>query len=114
MLVDIGLVYFKMKFVVQSMEAPVVEIDSTARAAYIRFRKAKVARTVSPETSGAIVAIDLDRNENVIGVELIGVREFSLMVLLRKLPFLQANVPVEKARYLPTRTTRAEPEPQAA
>lgn len=103
-----------MKFLVQSIEAPVVEIDSAARAVYIRFKKAKVAKTISPETSGPIVAVDLDRNENVIGVELIGVREFSLTMLLRKLPFLQADVPVEKARYVPTRLARFTPEAQAA
>jgi uncharacterized protein YuzE len=100
---------FEMKFSVQSNDPPVVEIDSAARAAYIRFKRTKVAKTISPETSGAIVAIDLDKNENVIGVELIGVREFSLAVLLKKLPFLKAEVPVDRARYVPTRTAR---EPQ--
>jgi uncharacterized protein YuzE len=103
-----------MKFFVQSAEAPIVEIDSTMRAAYIRFKRAKVAKTVSPETSGPIVAVDLDRNENVIGVELIGVREFSLTVLLRKLPFLRAEVPVHRARYVPTKTARFDPELQPA
>jgi hypothetical protein len=112
-LVNIRLVY-KMKFFVQSTAAPVVEIDSTMRAVYIRFKRAKVARTVSPETPGAIVAVDLDRNENVIGVELIGVREFSLAVLLRKLPFLRARVPVNRARYVPSRVARFDPELQPA
>ena len=103
-----------MKFVVESSQPPVVEIDSRTRAAYIRFKKAKVARTVSPETSGAIVAVDLDRNDNVIGVELIGVREFSLTVLLRKLPFLRAKVPIARARYVPTRFATVDSELQAA
>lgn len=103
-----------MKFVVQSIEPPVVEIDSSIRAAYIRFRRAKVARTVSRDTTGAIVAIDLDRNENVIGVELIGVKEFSITVLLRKIPFLRAEVPVDRTRYVPTRVARFDPEAQPA
>jgi hypothetical protein len=91
-----------MKFVVQSEEAPVVEIDSAARAVYVRFRKGKVARTLSPETDAAVVAVDLDRQGRMIGAELLGVNEFSLKVLLKKLPFLRADVPVERARYLPT------------
>jgi uncharacterized protein YuzE len=112
-LVDVWLVCV-MKFFVESTEPPVVEIDSTIRAAYIRFKRAKVARTVSPETTGAIVAIDLDRNENVVGVELIGVREFSLVVLLRQLPFLSVKAPLNRARYVPTRAARPEPDLQAA
>lgn len=102
-----------MKFVVQSANPPVVEIDSRIRAAYIRFKRAKVARTVSPETSGPIAAIDLDRNENVIGVELIGVREFSLSVLLKKMPFLRADVPTEGTRYIPTKVARFDSEAEA-
>jgi uncharacterized protein YuzE len=104
----------KFEFVVRSVAPPIVEIDSSTRAAYIRFRKAKVAKTVSPDTAtGPIVTIDLDRNENVIGVELIGVREFSLTVLLRKLPFLRAEVPLDRARYIPTRIAGLAPEVQS-
>ena len=99
----------KIEFVVESAAAPVVEIDTAARAAYIRFKRAKVVRTVSPDTCGPIVAVDLDRGTKVIGVELIGVREFSLTVLLKKLPFMHVNAPIERARYMPTRAVRHEP-----
>jgi hypothetical protein len=103
-----------MKLTVKSADGPVVEVDSAARAVYIRFKRTKVARTVSPETSGAIVAVDLDRNENVIGVELLGVREFSLGALLKKLPFLKVEAPLDKVRYVPTPEPRVEPQFQLA
>ena len=61
-----------------------------------------------------IVAVDLDRQGGVVGVELIGVREFSLAVLLRKMPFLKADVPVARARYLPAPLAKSQPEPLAA
>jgi len=103
-----------MKFIARSIEGPVVEVDSAARAAYIRFKRSKVAKTISPETSGAIVTIDLDRNENVIGVEVLGVKEFGLGALLKKLPFLKVEAPIEKARYVPTPEPRVEPQYQLA
>src|SRR5687768_17603635 len=104
----------RMKFIARSLEAPIVEVDSAAKAVYIRFKRGKVARTISPETSGAVVAVDLDRNGNVIGVEIIGIREFSLPALLKKLPFLKVEGPIEKARYVPTPEPRGEPQFQAA
>ena len=103
-----------MNYEVNSPEAPVVEIDSRNRAAYIRFKRTKIVRTFSPGTSGVVIAVDLDRNNEVVGVELIGVREFSLTVLLRKLPFIKVKAPIERTRYIATRTARFNPEQQVA
>jgi hypothetical protein len=99
MLADFRLVC-SMRFIVQSNEAPVVEIDTAARAVYIRFRKGKVARTISPSARGVVAAIDIDSQERVVGLELLGVCEFGLETLLKKVPSLTVNAPIAEARYV--------------
>lgn len=67
------------KFTVESERPPTVEIDFEAGAAYVRFKKAKVAKTVVTRTVGGMhLAVDLDANGVVIGVESIGFTNFSL------------------------------------
>ena len=79
---------------------PTIEFDPSAMAWYVRFRNAKVAKTISPESSGPICAIDLDAKNEVIGVELIGVPEFRISEF-RAIPGLDTSkVDFEKARFL--------------
>ena len=63
-----------------------MEIDTEAAAAYVRFKNAKVARTVRHGSKWPIVTIDLDAHGEVIGVEFVGVRRFALACLLKHVP----------------------------
>lgn len=85
----------------KSEKPPVVELDSEALAAYVRFSSKKVARTAPVTTEGCIVTIDFDSAGEVVGVELVGVREFGIAQLLKKagLPFSKQIA--EEARYVP-------------
>lgn len=81
----------------------VVELDSEAHAAYVRFSKKKVARTQPITTDGCIVTVDFDANGEVVGIELVGVDEFGIRSLLEKTG-LQKRIPkrlMDSARYLP-------------
>lgn len=69
---------------VKTKTPPTVEIDASAAAIYVRFHKAKVARTIRHESAWPIVTVDLDSNGNVVGVECVGVRDFNISQLLRK------------------------------
>lgn len=97
--------FLRMKgFLVKSSSPPTVEIDSCASSAYIRFQKSgKIARTVSEENPGAVVAVDLDAVGNVIGVELVGVKEFSVAVLMSKAQIQAPKVDFSRTRYIPAR-----------
>lgn len=52
---------------------PVVELDSEARAAYVRFSNRKVAKTSPVTADGCIITIDFDSIGGVVGIEMIGV-----------------------------------------
>src|SRR3954467_8139315 len=92
-----------MKFHIQSNEPPTVEIGSTSRSAYVRFRRAKIAKT-TPLPGGGIVNVDLDKDGRVIGIEFLGVREFNISLLLKRAPTVQADVPIDRARYVAAKT----------
>lgn len=84
---------------------PVVELDSAAGAAYVRFSRHKVTRTQVLESTKATVTIDFDAAGDAIGVELIGVREFTLARLLASCGIkLLPDSPdmLGKARYIRT------------
>jgi uncharacterized protein YuzE len=89
-------------FVVASRRAPIVEIDTEATAAYVRFGTRKVVRTLPFGTADNFFNIDLDRLGRVLGIEVIGRKEFSIMHLLRDVP---VNIEVDlktlsRARYV--------------
>lgn len=73
-------------FVVRARRSPTVEIDTEVSAAYVRFTRAKVARTVRCASKWPIVTIDLNTRGDVIGVEFVGVKRFDLEYLLRQVP----------------------------
>lgn len=88
---------------VQSRTAPIVEIDTAAGAVYVRFKRvgAKVVRTEHVNAPGtAIVTIDYDKSDEVIGVELIGVKEFGIVKLLEKAQVRAPNLDINRARYV--------------
>jgi uncharacterized protein YuzE len=87
---------------VESDSLPVVELDTEAQAAYVRFREGKVARTKRVETETVVVTLDLDADGNILGLELIGVKDFTISSLLQK-AHLENAVPakiLERTRYL--------------
>lgn len=81
-------------------EPPTVEVDTEAGAAYIRFKQGKVVKTVAQEDVDAFVTFDLDAQGEVLGVELIGVAEFTIRALLKNLPQLRFDQTDLTARYI--------------
>ena len=69
---------------IESENAPIVELDSEAHAAYIRFSGHPVAKTIQLLTDDCVVTVDLDSAGKIVGVELIGVKEFGIQTLLEK------------------------------
>ncbi len=79
-----------------------VEVDTEAAAVYVRFTRAKVARTISRPASNIQVAVDVDKNGEVIGVEAVGVREVQIGRILKMAAVSALNVDFAEARYIPT------------
>ena len=92
---------------VQAKMAPVVELDSEAHAAYIRLSRNRVAHTELIDDRGCIVTIDLDRNGNAVGVELVGVNQFNIGSLLKKANVALAKKDIQRANYVPAALERA-------
>jgi uncharacterized protein YuzE len=89
------------RITVKSSATPVVEFDYSVRAWYIRFSKKKVAKTISDDKPGVVVAIDFDDRNEVVGVELLGVKEFTISMLLKIANVRAPNVNFENTRFVP-------------
>jgi Protein of unknown function (DUF2283) len=113
MLVDHGLEMSKNRIVMRSTTAPMLEIDPASRAVYIRFSRAKVHKTIADKNPGAgvIITTDIDARNNLIGVEILGVKEFSLKVIRRVLPEALQNIDLESARFMPAASCLGETVP---
>ena len=88
---------------VEADTPPIVELDTEANAAYVRFSREEVVRTDPVVTDGCIVTVDYDTNNRVIGIELIGVTEFGVNALLQKAQVSMNGIPrdlLEKTRYV--------------
>ena len=90
------------RLVVRNVPKPVLELDAAANAVYIRFRTGKVKRTVSDDRRGAVVAIDFDAKDEIIGIEVVGVKEFSIRAIRRALPQRFQRIDFEGAKLAPT------------
>jgi uncharacterized protein YuzE len=77
-----------------------VEIDTEASAAYVRFKRAKVARTLRHDSKWPIVTLDLDARGEVVGVEFIGVKKFNLGYLLKCIPLKAPPQSIARAAYV--------------
>lgn len=95
------------KFIVKSTRPPVVEIDSAAQAVYVRFKNAKVARTLDTGATSMHIAIDLDANNEVIGVEAIGLNQFNIEIVLKKARVEAPASVLERTRYIPVMLSSA-------
>jgi len=88
--------------IVQSKTPPTVEVDTEGGAAYIRFGKGKVPRIEVQENEDALITVDLDKNGRVLGIEMVGVEEFTIRALLKKIPAMrELEFPAGEVRYLP-------------
>lgn len=79
---------------------PTIEFDLAVCAWYIRFRNTKVVKTISEDKPGVVAAIDLDANNDVVGLELLGVREFSIRALRKISPIDTSKVDFERAKFV--------------
>jgi len=79
---------------------PTIEFDLSVGAWYIRFSNARIVKTVSEEKPGVIFAIDLDSKNEIVGLELIGVREFSIGLLRKIAPIDTSKVDFDKAKFV--------------
>ena len=87
--------------IVNSSAPPEIQVDTQAASVYIRFKKAVVARTVPLKFEHMHMAIDLDINGGVIGIESVGITEFSIEVLLKRADVKAPNIDFSRARYVP-------------
>lgn len=86
-------------FVVHATRTPVVEVDTEATAAYVRFSRAKVARTM-PFGEHSLAMVDLDQKGQIIGIEFIGQKDFSIRELLRNAPIEVSDETLNRTRYV--------------
>lgn len=89
------------RIIVKSSTPPLVEFDGSIRAWYVRFSKRKVARTLSEDKPGVVVTIDLDDRGEVVGVELIGVKEFTIGMLQKFARVDAPNIDFGRTRFMP-------------
>ena len=96
------------QLLVQAAKPPTVEIDSSSRSVYIRFKTAKVHKTISDDRVGAVLAVDLDGRGQIIGIELVGIRNLTIEEIRQNVPELK-GVNFEKARLVSAAALRSEP-----
>lgn len=89
---------------VKSSKPPEVEIDTESQSAYVRFSHKQVAKTICRDgQNGIIITLDLDKQEHVVGIELLGVCEFSISSILTKAHVQVPKALIAKARYFAAR-----------
>jgi len=89
-------------FFVKSRTPPVIELDSEAQAIYVRFGRAKVAKTIGRQSHGMICAVDLDGAGNVVGIEAVGNAGMRLDKLFEVTNVSSRNIDLSKATIRPT------------
>src|SRR5665213_1382491 len=87
-------------FVVRATRIPIVEVDTEATAAYVRFSRAKVARTMPFGGKDSLAMVDLDQRGQIIGIEFIGQKDFSIRELLRDTPVEVSDETLNRTRYV--------------
>lgn len=87
-------------FVIAAKGNPVVEIDTEATAAYVRFSRGKIAKTEPWGAPDSMVMVDYDRSGRILGIEVIGTQEFSISKLLRRTPVRVSQEVQQRTRYV--------------
>lgn len=93
---------------VLSKTPPTVEMDLEVKAAYVRFKRTAVVRTVDLDRPNIIVTVDFDRENDVVGIEFIGVEDFSIHKLLKAARVATGNMDLDRARYVGAGRTQRE------
>lgn len=78
---------------VSSKSLPVITFDAETKAVYIRFSKNKIAKTIDDSEGNAIITIDVDSKGGVVGVELVGVKKFTITATKKLLSKRIKDVP---------------------
>jgi uncharacterized protein YuzE len=92
---------------VEAKNPPVVEMDTTIRAAYVRFSNKRVSETRVVTEDKHTVTIDLDADGGVVGVELAGVEEFQIGCLLKMAGIVVPKPILERTSYVPAKLQAA-------
>lgn len=98
----------KIRFKIPSSNPPTIEFDQSVGAWYVRFKTSKVSKTVPQNIPGLVAAIDLDSDDEVVGLELIGVREFSIGLLKKVAPIDISKIDFDNARFVHARNREFE------
>ncbi len=94
----------KPKSVAKLSAAPQVEIDRECAGVYVRLKKSgKTVRTIV-QNEWPHIAVDLDARGEVLGVEALGVKEFTIAPLLRLAAVTFAPGVLSRARYIAARS----------
>ena len=94
-------------FHIANSPAPTIEVDSEAAAVYVRFRRTKIAKTISRPAKHMHLAVDLDSNGEVVGLEAVGIKEFSMQLLFKAANIDTSGFDFSKLRYIPTELVAA-------
>jgi hypothetical protein len=89
---------------------PTIEFDGSVMAWYVRFGTAKVTKTKCVRSPGAgICTLDLNSKNQVVGVELLGIREFTIRAFRALTEIDSSKVDFERAKFLPASARDAVP-----
>ena len=86
---------------VGTAKAPTVEIDTEADAVYVRFKRTKICRTLNRPARSMHIAIDLDAKDEVVGLEVIGAKEYSVTRVLHLAHVRAPQDLLNRVRYIP-------------
>jgi len=91
-------------------EPPIVEIDTEASSTYVRFNDKPVAKTQIIDTGRLTTTADLDAQGEIVGLEVIGLEEFTIDTLMasKGIEGIFSKVPrtlLNKTRYISARDT---------
>lgn len=92
---------------VKAKNPPIVELDSSAHAAYVRFSSKRVSQTKVVTEEKCTVTIDVDSDGEVIGVEFVGVQEFQVGCLLKMAGVTIPKPMLDRASYVPAKLQAA-------
>lgn len=84
---------------VMSATPPTVEIDPSAQSVYVRFSSKAVHKTIETDD---MAVVDLDRNNNVVGVELVSIKFVTIEKIVRLMKSVETpNVDWNRAKFVP-------------
>jgi hypothetical protein len=81
---------------------PVVVIDSESGSAYVKFAEGRIAKTVNLKEGDVTVNLDLDAGQGILGLEVVGVREFNLggLIAISGLTAYFTQDVIDRAKYV--------------